>query len=128
MSPYDLQVLRERVDNATPGPWEEAYPYAEPGRVELFIGHTGEHIDFGTNSADVEFIVAARSDVPALLDHIEWHQRQFKRVLDGLKEHSSRLFAVLELHSPVGWPDQYCQHCEHNYPCPTKRAAERKKQ
>ena len=72
----------------------------------------------------------------ALLDHIEWQHKQFKRVRDGLTNHSRKLWAIRKLHTSVK-PDSdgehyldpltrkpKCGECLLIYPCPTIQAIE----
>ena len=65
----------------------------------------------------------------ALLDHIEWQHKQFKRVRDGLTNHSRKLWAIRKLHKPrpnstsALYPNPLCS-CSKTYPCPTIQALE----
>ena len=100
MSPDELAAIRERAD----------------------------HPILGKSMAVV--LDQAVRDQRALLDLVDSMTEDLdtaRRLRDKLtrigSDLSERISAVLELHSPVGSPDQYCQHCEHNYPCPTRQAA-----
>ena len=100
-----IAEILDRSDKATIGPWT-----IEEG-LWLTGGH-GQPIIYGTaklrRSEDRYFITDARLDLPALAHAID---------------------AVLELHVPQftrsfdanGEPDQYCDHCNTEYPCPTLR-------
>ena len=107
-----LNRIRKQADNATKGPWvctlngdESEVTYANAPIT--WDDHGGEVFTEG----DAEFIAAARTTVPALLDALE---------------------KVLELHHPIpgtttdrhGVRDTtFCDHCLHpEYPCPTVEA------
>lgn len=75
MNELDLQAIRERADAATKGPWR-----ADLDRLAVRSDDDGWPIvldvrlgddDAPQACSDVEFIAAARSDVPALLDEVE---------------------------------------------------------
>ena len=101
-------------DKATIGPWGE-------DATRGLIGGDGKQIGYGLaddetawlhREEDVAFFTHARLDLPALAHAID---------------------AVLELHVPQftrsfdanGEPDQYCDHCNTEYPCPTLRALDK---
>ena len=109
-----LTRIRARADAATEGPWEhgQCEPCGGRGRLDVTIwGRRGNALvaswcdDDEFNSADVEFIAAARTTVPALVDALE---------------------AVLELHRPVGeevipWDcaEGDCDHEDDEHPLDT---------
>ena len=67
----DLDAIRARCDAATPGPWT----YDEAGYVDVGLPRSrsiaiGIEID-ATAKSDGDFIAHARTDIPALLAHIE---------------------------------------------------------
>ena len=128
-----LNEIEARANAATEGPWE-VKPYkglAEDGDyVDSIVGSSQESIvyqlgcgccDIGLEVAhpDAEFIAAARTNVPALVDALE---------------------KVLELHVRAECPtcgsrdgegnefhkcddDAYCEECDlEGYPCPTVTA------
>lgn len=103
-----------RSDKATIGPWGEDATHG-------LVGGDGTQIAYGADpdgtvwfnhQADDEFVTNSRFDLPALAHAID---------------------AVLELHVPQftrsfdanGEPDQYCDHCNTEYPCPTLRALDK---
>lgn len=73
---FDLEEIRKRCEKATPGPWtdggqgwvfgpnREPVPGAQPGELEDLVASAH-------NQEDVDFIVHARTDIPALLHYIE---------------------------------------------------------
>ena len=68
----DIQEIKKRYDQATPGPWKS---YVE-GREEMsgsdFIMTGGEDIYLtGATVADQDFIARARQDIPRLIVEIE---------------------------------------------------------
>ena len=71
MSELDLDAIRARCDAATRGPWT----YDEAGYVDVGLPRSrsiaiGIEID-ATAKSDGDFIAHARTDIPALLAHIE---------------------------------------------------------
>lgn len=67
-----LREIRERVEKATQGPWEDEYE-ADPEGVayDRFISTADERIGLIWEQENADFVAHAREDVPALLDHIE---------------------------------------------------------
>jgi hypothetical protein len=113
-----IQAAKDRADAATEGPWElrtwrggdfQSVTLGDSSTVWDGTAQTaeGDYID----SPDIDFIVAARTDVPAMAE---------------------ALLAVLDLHVSDG--DDYqpecrgcraeCMYCEgdHHWPCATVRA------
>ena len=113
-----------RANKATCGPWDTLKDTWKSGVPVHRIGSdaTGgdvaltyryeEATEDRQGARDAEFIAHARFDVP-----------DFAHAID----------AVLELHVPQfsrsfdanGEPDQYCDHCNTEYPCPTIRALDK---
>ncbi len=77
MSEDDLAIIRRRCAAARAGPWRSFIEGRDhsSGSDFIMVGEgaaRGEDIDpLGTTHADQDFIAAARSDVPRLLDEIE---------------------------------------------------------
>jgi hypothetical protein len=76
LSEQQLAEIAARAEAATPGPWE---PYTEYG-LTFYANVRGEYlrgvgdINLGVGEqaeADLAFVLAAREDVPALLDEVE---------------------------------------------------------
>ena len=117
-----LARIRAQADAATEGPWE----LLGDGEYVSGPGILVAPDDGGVTSADAEFIAAARTDVPWLLEQV------------GLRDKA--LEAVLELHKDGGESQGYlddgsygdmphcCTECgslgEYGvpYPCPTVTA------
>ena len=99
-----LDQIKGRADAATEGPWEAEYS-KEQGNCVLPPDYqsTLEAVAvtrLWRQTRDAEFIAAARTDVPRM---------------------EAALRAVLDLHKPEPYaqgPD-YCDECEHKWPCPT---------
>lgn len=108
-----LNRIRKQANNATEGPWQ-----TDTSAHVLTVDNTPNFValcadpDYSDAGVpDAEFIAAARTTVPALLDALE---------------------KVLELHHPIpgtttdrhGVRDTtFCDHCLHPaYPCPTVEA------
>lgn len=79
----DIEGIRERAAAATPGPWEVTadggtiradYPSGTPGDCAVIVEDSRDfHDPDGPRTEDMEFLAAARQDVPALLaviDHL----------------------------------------------------------
>ena len=109
-----LAGIEQRTAEATEGPWEatqdkcwgEAYPSLNIQRVYEYTDYDPARAGCEPLDAeDVAFIAAARTAVPALLAAIR---------------------DVLTLHREAtcsrGYPQGYCDECDHAYPCPTVRA------
>ncbi len=121
-----LARIRAQAAAATDGPWEwagkqvESFPQGEnsliaQGDPEREVigswGHDAWGVDV-ENPADAEFIAAARTTVPALVDTLE---------------------AVLKVHRPMRCESEcctepvYCEGCKQpddapDWPCPTVKA------
>ena len=91
-----LNRIRKQANNATEGPWEAVGGFVESvAGSQLTIVECSDPEDHDVDNA--EFIAAARTTVPALLDALE---------------------KVLELHSPRddAWsPDITCSGCYDSY-------------
>ena len=120
-----LARIRKQANAATEGPWE-VKPYkglAEDGDyVDSIVGSSQESIvyqlgcgccDIGLEVAhpDAEFIAAARTDVPALLDALEKVLRLHPRVVVlhadpefGRMEDDAICGACIVNHEPADWP------------------------
>lgn len=103
-----LEVMEERRDATTPGPWEvireESYDHLN-GSVEVFAVKPveGGWID---DEADAEFIAASRSDMDLLLTFV-------RKV-----EHLHRPWANTK------WYLRRCVTCDGAWPCATTQAVE----
>jgi len=76
MNTEQLQVIKERVAKATPGPWESEE--TTEGHIDIFnpnqdyaICQTGNETYDCLNDGDTEFIKHAITDVPALVAEVE---------------------------------------------------------
>lgn len=67
MDPNEIARLRELCEKATPGPWNRG---TGNEYRELFKNH-GMHLAHVYECADGDFIAAARTALPALLDEVE---------------------------------------------------------
>lgn len=94
MTREERKRLRELVDKATPGPWTE-----EPLNALLRFGRKQDgpwcdHDGVCPDDADAEFIAAARTAVPALLDALERSERKLSNQ-EALEAHFYRQFKDL---------------------------------
>jgi Ead/Ea22-like protein len=87
-----LEAIRQRAENATPGPWETC-EISKLSHAKWFGVLGGESddslIDIGVdtlNEADATFIAHARTDIPALLDYIAELEAELARLKDALIE------------------------------------------
>ena len=109
-----IAEILHMADQATIGPWDEH-------EINGLTGGDGKPVAYDSDlggivwfnrQEDADFITNARLDLPALAHAID---------------------AVLELHVPQftrsfdanGEPEQYCDHCNTEYPCPTLRALDK---
>ena len=133
--PIDTEALRRLADRATPGPWEVSGSLVGIGRTKPNIGQT-----WGLRwRQDIEFICAARTAIPQLLDQLDRAEHRIARLeaqtdirgravvmyRDRAREAEVRVKAVRAIHrdlyeSMSGVP--YCDECDRAWPCPTIRA------
>lgn len=73
MTDTELAAIRERCEAATEGPWEKITErWLGVWQDIRVVAFDGKYTICGdTAIADAEFIAAARTDVPALLDEVE---------------------------------------------------------
>lgn len=126
MTPAELAAIRERANNATPGPWEAseavdetefgsyvAYGVAPIAPLEWYSDSDAAHTALDVmDKADAEFIAHARTDIPALLDHVETLATQVAAVRELHREGRNSCCAGGTI----------CDHCEMRWPCPTIQA------
>ena len=125
-----LARIRKRADAATPGPWGAdghvidaqtgpgncpgcsgiPSPAHEPACLYSEIAGAGEQ--------DAEFIAAARTDVPALLDALEKVLELHQPVTDGMGFTEDGYGGISPACSSCGTSDEYAVP----YPCPTVTA------
>jgi hypothetical protein len=69
----DMDAIRQRCDQATPGPWKSYVEGRDHDSGSSFIMTSGEDIELiGASVADQDFIAHARQDIPQLLQEIRW--------------------------------------------------------
>ena len=120
-----LARIRKQADAATPGPWEassnDRSMYHVTTENEEFCAEYGPELYDSQgffSDDDTEFIAAARTDVPWLLEQVEIRDKALE--------------AALEMHvvaQPItaayGTQEggDYCVTCVEDWPCPTVTAA-----
>lgn len=68
----DMHAIRQRCDQATPGPWKSFVEGRDHDSGSSFIMTSGGDIELiGASVADQEFIAHARQDIPQLLAEIQ---------------------------------------------------------
>ena len=68
----DIEAIKSRCDQATPGPWRSYIEAREKFSGSDFIQTEGEDIYLtGATDADQDFIAHARQDIPRLIAEIE---------------------------------------------------------
>ena len=68
----DMDAIRERCNQATPGPWKSYIEGRDHDSGASFIMTSGEDIELiGASVADQDFIAHARQDIPQLLAEIQ---------------------------------------------------------
>jgi hypothetical protein len=71
LSDAELEAIRQRCEQATPGPWKSFVEGRDHSSGSSFIMTRGEDIELsGATSADQDFIAHARQDIPRLLAEI----------------------------------------------------------
>ncbi|MGE8004007.1 hypothetical protein [Lysinibacillus sp. NPDC093216] len=94
MNPEQLNAIKERVANATPGPWESGQI---EGEKSYCVIDNDSFIGKGMLRKDSEFIAHAQEDVPALVTEVERlkadRERWFKRE-SSLQKEIERLQAI----------------------------------
>ena len=68
-----LNRIRKQADNATEGPWEAdgSAHVLTAGNTPTFVARCADPDDSDAGVPDAEFVAAARTTVPALLDALE---------------------------------------------------------
>ena len=118
-----LARIRKQADAATDGPWEHDPPPG-PGEDPMRPICVYPKEDGGTLAyvqpleADAEFIAAARTDVPALLDALEKVLELHQPVTDGMGFTEDGYGGISPACSSCGTSDEYAVP----YPCPTVTA------
>ena len=92
-----LARIRAQADAATEGPWE----LLGDGEYVSGPGILVAPDDGGVTSADAEFIAAARTDVPWLLDQVESRDKALDAVLRLADQMEAEDAAM---HDFYGWP------------------------
>ena len=92
-----LARIRAQADAATDGPWE----LLGDGEYVSGPGILVAPDDGGVTSADAEFIAAARTDVPWLLDQVESRDKALDAVLRLADQMEAEDAAM---HDFYGWP------------------------
>lgn len=79
LSDLELEAIQRRCDATTPGPWKSMVEGRDHTSGDSFILTGGEDFDLaGATIADLEFIAAARQDIPKLLEEIRMLRRMSK--------------------------------------------------
>jgi hypothetical protein len=96
-----LEAIRQRARNATPGPWGTGDGYEQSSRgnyvwsVEngVIVCAEQDGTDCVLDTNDATFIAYARTDIPALLEHIEAleaENHRYKRAFEIITESNIR--------------------------------------
>ena len=109
-----LARIRAQADAATEGPWE----LLGDGEYVSGPGILVAPDDGGVTSADAEFIAAARTTVPALLDALEKVLELHQPVTDGMGFTEHGYGGISPACGACGTSDEYAVP----YPCPTVEA------
>ena len=102
-----LNRIRKQADNATEGPWELLGGGEYVSGPDILVAPD----DGGVTSADAEFIAAARTTVPALLD-----------LADAVLERHVKAQPIPAAYGTREGGD-YCAACADDWPCPDYTAA-----
>ncbi|WP_347042040.1 hypothetical protein [Brachybacterium nesterenkovii] len=124
MTPDEMTRLRALADAATPGPWEfqpwSTCPLPSGDYKESILlanaAHDGEIVrELGNQDGD--FIAAARTAVPDLLDEVEALRARIDKVR---AEHGELVFGA-DLADPIHTGECEWCGCSTAYPCWTRR-------
>jgi hypothetical protein len=98
--------LRRVCAASTPGPWEvsDGFPDQEPRSVLVVRSGLSDLIELGpedrdANTADAQFIAAARRVLPGLLDRLDAAEAEVRR-LQALAETAGMYCAAIERREP----------------------------
>lgn len=92
MTPEELEAIKQRVNAATPGPWEADYDPRTDGADQIvdpqgfticFMSVPSVSVDF---DGDTDFIAHARADVPALVAEVERLRAENTRLVEELSQ------------------------------------------
>ncbi len=119
----DLESIKERLDEATPGPWR-VWRDPDPTKVRATAvetawrygdieGDTELITDYLPTDADATFIAEAPSDIAALIAEVE----RLRGQLDAVREHH----VPVEVNYYAATVTECCS-CPGPWPCPTIRA------
>lgn len=117
MTDEQLAAIRERCEAATEGPWEKLTEQVAGMWRETRVVHADFDICADVCIGDAEFIAAARTDVPALLDEVERLRMDlglFRSENDDLRVENERLRKVCQQFFalfPPGSPDAKARGC-----------------
>ena len=109
-----LNRIRAQAAAATEGPWELLGGGEYVSGPDILVAPD----DGGVTSADAEFIAAARTTVPALLDALEKVLELHQPVTDGMGFTEDGYGGISPACSSCGTSDEYAVP----YPCPTVTA------
>lgn len=71
MTESDLDLIAERCDAATRGPWQAFVEGRDHESGSSFIGTSGHDIELsGASEEDYDFIANAKQDVPRLIEEV----------------------------------------------------------
>lgn len=136
MTPEELSRLRELCEKATPGPWEAHVATRFKGieQERGVIGPNGENVicwvvdEFEQSTENDEFIAAARTALPQLLDEVD----QLREVLDSAVHfiESSMVIAKRSCrdgdHLHYAWGERICREARALGPLNALEALEQK--
>lgn len=94
MTEEQLKAIKERADNATPGPWYSVpSTFDNPAQICVFKdGDYSIEITDDLDDLDAEFIAQARNDVPALIAEVE----RLHEALSDIANHN--IFRTPQIH------------------------------
>jgi hypothetical protein len=87
----ELAAIKARCNRASPGPWKSFIEGRDHTSGSSFImtgpsDRRGEDIEMtGATADDQDFIAHARTDVPRLLDEIEYLRQELKRAHEATR-------------------------------------------
>lgn len=101
MNADEVDAIRARAEAATPGPWrwrDDGYDSVVLDRSDDYVGGCPDcGVRAGFDESDAEFIAAARTDIPALLDALDEARAEAARLRRGGEELGKSLVFWLDL-------------------------------
>ena len=112
LTPEQIEAIREREANATPGPWREVSHPAQiskpDGPFRDILSIEDDAVALSVYESDSALIAHARSDIPALLTEVE----RLRAEIDPFLEDHGRFHPDFWLAGRRGTGQEWCPACD----------------